>query len=292
MTPRISIVIPTYNRAADLRWALRSVLAQTFAAWECVIVDNHSTDDTDAVVAEFADPRLKLVKIHNEGAVAASRNLGVEQSGAEYVAFLDSDDWWNPEKLELSLQHLDRGAALVYHDLYIVDERRSTRFWRKSSTRTLCAPVFDDLLGKGNAINLSSVVVRRDLMQRIAGFSTAPELIAIEDYDAWLRIARLSEAFERIPRTLGYYLVAPGSLSNPARTIAVHEALEQRYASDIERLGGMQWLAYTKARANYLLGRHEQARAEFAAIDWRGTPLGLRARGLLTKLQMTLGGRA
>ena len=100
--PLVSIIIPTYNRAEDLKRALQSVFDQTFADWEILIVDNHSIDNTDDVVKLFDDPRIRLFKIHNDGVVAASRNLGLKHAVGEYVAFLDSDDWWLPKSLKKS----------------------------------------------------------------------------------------------------------------------------------------------------------------------------------------------
>src|SRR3989338_2810117 len=102
MKPIVSIVIPTYNRACDLERALKSVLAQTYSNWEALVVDNHSSDNTDDVVKSLNDSRLKLFKIHNDGVIAASRNAGVKHATGEYIAFLDSDDWWMPQKLEES----------------------------------------------------------------------------------------------------------------------------------------------------------------------------------------------
>jgi glycosyltransferase involved in cell wall biosynthesis len=288
--PKVTVVIPTYNRAADLRRALRSVLGQTLADFECIVVDNHSTDDTDAVVAQFADPRMRLLKIHNKGSVAASRNLGLRQANAGFVAFLDSDDWWTPAKLELSVRALEAGADLVYHDLYLVG-RETDRRWRKSPTRALRRPVFEDLLTNGNGINLSSVVVRRSLLLDVAGFCEDSPLIAVEDYDCWLRIARISDAFERIPCTLGYYLVAPGSLSTPARTLAVLDEIERRYAPEfaaIRRHRPIYWLPYMRARASYSLGRFADARRHLASISWVRAPIHYHARRMITKMQMLL----
>lgn len=288
--PRVAVIIPTYNRAVDLRRALRSVLAQTFRDFECLVVDNHSTDDTDAVVAGCGDARVRLVKIHNHGSVAASRNLGLREATAELVAFLDSDDWWTEDKLEASVRVLDAGADLVYHDLYLVGSE-SDWPWRRSPSRALAAPVFEDLLAEGNGINLSSVVARRRLMLDVGGFREDRALIAAEDYDAWLRIARHSEAFVRIPRTLGFYLVGPGSLSNPARTLTLLDELESRYAAEfaaIRRRRVIYWLPYARARANYALGRFAEARRQLSSVRWLGAPLHYHARCMITRLLMLL----
>lgn len=92
MSKLVSIVIPTYNRAQDLERALKSLLAQTFCDWEALIVDNYSKDNTDELIKSFNDPRMKLFKIHNQGVIAASRNVGIKNAKGGYVAFLDSDD--------------------------------------------------------------------------------------------------------------------------------------------------------------------------------------------------------
>ena len=120
MNPLVSIIIPTYNRAEDLKRALQSVFDQTFTDWEVVVVDNHSIDNTDRLIESFNDPRIRLFKIHNEGVIAASRNLGLKHALGEYIAFLDSDDWWLPKKLEESIKYMNQGADIVYHDLFYV----------------------------------------------------------------------------------------------------------------------------------------------------------------------------
>jgi glycosyltransferase involved in cell wall biosynthesis len=119
----VSVVIPTYNHAHFLGQTLRSVIDQTYTCWEAIVVDNHSSDNTDAVVASLGDPRIQLFKIHNQGVIAASRNMGIRHARGEWVAFLDSDDWWSSRKLELSLAGLQQGADLVYHDVWIVGRR-------------------------------------------------------------------------------------------------------------------------------------------------------------------------
>ena len=109
----ISVVLPTYNRAHVLGRAVDSVLAQTFSEWELIIVDNHSSDQTDHLIENYHNSKIKLYKINNEGIIAKSRNLGILHAQGEFVAFLDSDDWWSPRKLELSLKHLQSFNSTV-----------------------------------------------------------------------------------------------------------------------------------------------------------------------------------
>ena len=98
-TPTVDVVIPTYNQAEYLRKALQSLVDQEFHDWNALVVNNMSTDNTRAVVEEFNDPRINVIDFANHGVIAASRNIGIARSNATYLAFLDSDDWWFPNKL-------------------------------------------------------------------------------------------------------------------------------------------------------------------------------------------------
>jgi glycosyltransferase involved in cell wall biosynthesis len=99
MAPRVSVVLPTYNRADYLEEALESVLAQTFADFEVVVVDDGSTDDTPARLARYGE-RIRVIRQENRG-VGAARNRGIEAARGRYVAFIDNDDLWHPRKLEV-----------------------------------------------------------------------------------------------------------------------------------------------------------------------------------------------
>ena len=142
-------------------------------------------------------------------------------------------------------------------------------------------------MANGNALNNSSVVMKTRLLRAIGGFSEDRKLIAAEDYDAWLRVAKQTDAFVKIPRTLGYYWVGSGNLSNPRRTVTTTEALEERYSEEFRELRrrvNIHWPSYVKARSHYLMGSYDEARAQLAAIDWRQPPLSLRVKRLWMSL--------
>ena len=277
----ISVVIPTYNRARDLERALRSILAQTYTLWEAVVVDNHSDDDTDQVIQRLGDARITLHKIHNDGVIAASRNLGIRSARGEFVAFLDSDDWWLPRKLEASFDALENGADVVYHDLFSVTRPGQRLFWRKRRARDLQRPVFDDLLLNGNGVCNVSSVVRKTVLDVIGGQSEERDLIGVEDYDTWLRIAKVTERFHRIPHTLGYYWSGGGNITSTDRSVRQLEALERRYASALEAIdgkGASYGPHYTKGRVCYRAGLFAMAKASLQRACERRAPLTIRLR--------------
>ena len=129
--PVFSVVIPTYNRADKVCRALKSVLNQSFVDFEILVMDDGSTDNTCEVVKGFTDPRIKYEWAENFGGPAAPRNRGLRLAQGKYVAFLDSDDWWMPNKLEESLVILEQGFDLIYHDLFIAKKTDQKLFFRR-----------------------------------------------------------------------------------------------------------------------------------------------------------------
>ena len=169
--------------------------------------DDGSTDNTEETVREFSGKLdIKYLKSSNFGGPARPQDLGLRIAKGKFVAFLDADDWWCSNKLTRSIETLNSGADITYHDLFLTG---LSSFWPFISrqilkTRSLKSPVFEDLLLNGNAINLSSVVVRRSVMSLINGFSEDKDLIAGEDYEAWIRLSKFTEKFERINEPLGF----------------------------------------------------------------------------------------
>ena len=216
ITPLVSVVIPTYNHAHCLGRSLQSVIDQTYTNWEVIVIDNHSSDNTDAVLKRFSDERIKILKIHNNGVISASRNVGIYAAFGKWIAFLDSDDWWTPNKLFRSVSALEGGADLVYHDLYLVQSRSQTVYQKRTKSSRPHHPIFVTLLCDGMSIPNSSVVVRRDFLLSIGGISENPDLIAVEDLDTWLRLSQLTEHFVRIPDCFGYCWIGGGNISTPS----------------------------------------------------------------------------
>ncbi|MBT4665362.1 MAG: glycosyltransferase [Opitutae bacterium] len=181
--PKVSVIIPTYDRIETLPRSLNSVFKQTFSDWELIVVDDGSTDGTDEMVLrDYSSVRLH--RQENKG-VSSARNAGVALASGEWIAFLDSDDAWFPEKLERQLSSLatEHELRLSHTDeIWIRNGRRvnQPKEYAKSGGHLyrrclrLCC------------ICPSSVLIRKDFFEELGGFDEA--FPACEDYDLWLRI--------------------------------------------------------------------------------------------------------
>lgn len=253
--PLVSVVIPTYNHDRYLARALQSVLDQTYTNWEAIVIDNHSTDNTGEVLSRFSDPRITVLKIHNNGVIAASRNRGIRAVKGEWIAFLDSDDWWTADKLQVCLGEIHEEVDVVYHRLKIVSDKPRLFGRRSISSWQVKAPVLIDLLVRGNAIATSSAMVRAKMLKQLNGMNESPEMAAAEDYNTWLRVAQTSDRFRYMNQVLGYYqLHTKGTstgkdMSVPARS-AVAEFVGLLSKNQGNKLEAN--LRYTRGRHQYL----------------------------------------
>ena len=212
--PKISVVIPNYNRAADLRRCLDSLVVQTFEDFEVFVCDDGSTDNSrDVAMSYIPSLDLRFDTADNFGGPARPRNRGIALARAPYIAFLDSDDWWTPNKLINSFKALESGADLVFHDLFIVRSANQSNYLEKIKSTRPQIPMFQSLLCIGMSIPNSSVVVRKTLLQQIGGICEERELISVEDYDTWLALARITERFVRLRDCDGYYWLGGGNIS-------------------------------------------------------------------------------
>ncbi len=207
-TPLVSVVIPTYNHAHYLIRALQSVLDQTYTNWEVIVVDNHSQDNTDDVIQGFRDLRIKVLKIHNDGVIAASRNMGIRAAKGDWVAFLDSDDLWYPGKLETVLGEAQKDPSI---DVFSTDEimvNDATGDRRLLQHGPYCPDFYRRLLVIGNCLSPSAALVSRDfLVHNKIFFRENKEFITAEDYDFWMLAAQAGAKFKCLRSVQGEYLI-------------------------------------------------------------------------------------
>lgn len=188
MTPKISVIIPSYNRASVLPRALDSVLAQSFCGFEVIVVDDGSSDQTSEVLAGYqCRPNLKVFKTRNRG-VSAARNLGIASSLGEWLAFLDSDDEWLPEKLQKQMNFVEDNPScrLVHGEEIWIRNGRRVNPMKKHQKRG--GDVFADAV-RFCCISPSTVLIKRDLLQEVGLFRE--DFPVCEDFDLWLRISGL-----------------------------------------------------------------------------------------------------
>ncbi len=188
MTPSVSVIIPSFNRASVLPRALDSVLAQTHEATEIIVVDDGSSDETSALV-ERDYPGAKLLTQGNQG-VSSARNAGASVSTGEWLAFLDSDDEWLPEKLshQLACARDNPHISLIHSDEIWI--RRGVRVNQMRKHRKSGGQIFEYCLPRC-VISPSAVMMSKALFDRLGGFDE--DLPACEDYDLWLRVSHQYE---------------------------------------------------------------------------------------------------
>jgi len=203
--PFFSIIIPTYNRSTKVKRAIDSVLAQTFIDFEILVMDDGSTDDTPNIISDYLDSRIIYQWDINSGGPAYPRNRGLRLAKGEWICFLDADDWWKNNKLEVCAKNLNEKVDILYHDLEIIDKIQRMTINKISKGRILKNNIIQDLLIQGNAINNSSVIIRKKIFDKIGLINESKEMLASEDLNTWLKIAEFSNKFHYLPKNLGYY---------------------------------------------------------------------------------------
>jgi glycosyltransferase involved in cell wall biosynthesis len=229
--------MPVFNQEKYIGQAIQSVIEQTFLNWEMIIVDNFSTDKTFEIIQSFSDTRIRIHQIQNNGVIARSRNFAIQSSRAKYIAFLDSDDLWSPNKLDHVVPQFNLGADIVYHDVEIISGENVGMGTIKS--RQIKTPQFEDLLMNGNPIVNSSAVIKSSLLYEIGLLSDASDLAGVEDYNAWLKSARRGASFRHIPEILGFFRVHKESFSALNTSIGVprraFHGVEEHISEELDR---------------------------------------------------------
>jgi glycosyltransferase involved in cell wall biosynthesis len=264
MKPVFSIILPCWNSIDFIERCIESIKKQTFKNYEVIIIDNSSLDGTYNKINEIKDERFKVFKIDNKGILAKSRNLGIKESTAEWIAFLDSDDWWTEDKLEVCFTYLSNKVDLIYHDLEIKSKKSRLFKRKKNKSRHLKKPVLIDLLVGGNAISNSSVIVRKSILEKIGGIDENKNLPAAEDYNAWLRVAKITDQFLYLPYKLGYYFIHPQSMSDKDMSVPGRQAVAEfiEILNEKQKIKLESYLRYISGRYNYLNLDHTKAKKD------------------------------
>jgi len=218
--PKVSVIIPTYNAEKYLLETIESVIAQTYSDWEIIAVDDGSTDKTPEILQDYKkklSKKLRVITQKNSG-VSIARNKAIAAAKGEYIAFLDHDDLWLPEKLKKQVKLLDsnKKLGLVYSDSYAIDSRGSLKKGTLLSSRLFRlharmqrGNVFDELFYV-DFIPLLTAIVRKEVFDKVGLFN--PKYKIAEEYDLFLKIAE-QYPIDFIEKPLAKYRIHGGNVS-------------------------------------------------------------------------------
>jgi glycosyltransferase involved in cell wall biosynthesis len=234
------VVIAAFNAAPWIGETLESVQAQSFQDYEIIVVDDGSSDETARIVSQFE--KVRYLSQANRG-TASARNLGVRAARGDYVAFLDADDLWSPDKLLLQMELIDQtGSVWVFSDAYAFDnDTRLVQFTFGQVRRQYSGTVLQQLF-LGDFIPMPTPIVKRSVFEQV-GYFDEVNLRRKEDWEMWLRIAARYPV-ARVDRPLAYYRVHPSSKtqsSSPAILYATDLAvIELAALREPERLARLK----------------------------------------------------
>jgi glycosyltransferase involved in cell wall biosynthesis len=270
INPKVGIILPTYNSCKTLGRAIDSVLSQTYDNYELVIIDNYSCDDTRNIVNSYKDTRIRYYLFNNGGVVAKSRNYAMSLLECEYVALLDSDDYWMPSKLKDSLYFLVNGYDVVYHKMRIKYTSKPKCWFKRKylNTRQLKSPISIGLLSGLGVIPNSSLVIRVNLIKRDKMYIEDRDIIAAEDFELLLYLAQFTQKFKFIGKTLGCYTISNNNLSNRDMSIPFFIVLD-KYADSFDNLTMKvfkDYGHYIKGKYLYSMNDFKSAKVQFLKV--------------------------
>jgi len=253
-TSAVTVVIPCFNAGPFLRGAIESVLAQTLQPCEVIVVDDASTDDSVAIASSFG-PLVRVVRCPtNSGYCVVPKDIGLDEASHEFVAFLDADDLWLPQKLELQMPRFrDPRVGLVYGRARTF-ETGSTPHGAAWPDETPVGNVVSEFYFRCYPPN-STVVARRAALVAAGGFDRSLDFC--EDFDLWLRAA-LEWRVDAVPDVVMLYRKHPGQASGRRAVQArAHRLVEERHANALKHATGISEEERRRGILNRLLGQLE-----------------------------------
>jgi glycosyltransferase involved in cell wall biosynthesis/predicted O-methyltransferase YrrM len=213
---QISVIIPAYNSDKTIIQAIESVFNQTFKALEVIVVDDGSTDNIKNLLLPYIEKGVIKYFFKENGGPSSARNLGIQKVEGEFVAFLDADDYWHPEKLSKQIDILNKNpkSIVCYTEVSLVDEEgRINEVTRNKITSQKSGYVLPYFI-LHNIVTLSSAMVRVDVLKSIESFDEDRNIIFVEDYNLWLKLAPMGE-FIAINEPLTLYRNTKINISKP-----------------------------------------------------------------------------
>jgi glycosyltransferase involved in cell wall biosynthesis len=245
--PTVSIVVPVYNRPDYLRVAVASVLRQTCADWEMILADDGSSEETCAYLRSLDDPRISVLWLGHTGVPAAVRNAAIRRARGRYIAFLDSDDLWEPTKLAAQLEAMraSPGCRWSYTAPGLIDPE-GRRLSRDGHAPWIgyTADIVERLLRHQAQVATPAVMVERSLIAEVGGFDEQQRFA--EDHDLWIRLA-LANTVVAVPELLTVVRIGK-RVSIGLDRIAAYEGWVRLYARLATSLPVRRWRALARRR--------------------------------------------
>jgi glycosyltransferase involved in cell wall biosynthesis len=240
--PLISVVIPAYGTRETIEQSIDSVLVQTYPHYEIIVVDDGSPDNISSLIETSYGKKVILIRQDNLG-LAGARNTGIKHAKGAYIAFLDSDDVWLPDKLTTQAEQIKNSpnTDVFYGDCYFWDGNTQSGLWTELHQQK-DGLVPKELIERTVMIPVLTAVVKAEALREVGGFDKT--LRRVEDYDLWLRLAVAGKIFTASPEPLALYRINPKGLSSNVLAQAVtqlevyqkliHNPLAQPFASQIK----------------------------------------------------------
>jgi glycosyltransferase involved in cell wall biosynthesis len=258
-TPKLSVVIPTYNRSKFLIDIFECLLTQTFKDFEVIISDDGSVDDTKKIVELFS-AKINIIYLYNEnwGGPAFPRNNAIKHSNADWICFLDSDDLWKPNKLSTVYDIIKHDKKdIIFHKFCVLDG--FNKHIIGGSKNILFKNFFNTLLYEGNFIVNSSLCIRKSKIIEVGYLSEDKKLIGVEDYDLLLKLAKANSRIHFINKVLGEYRIHNNNISCDSELqISKIKLVLNKYKniSNSQKINSL---------LNYFRARHEQQNKNYNA---------------------------
>ena len=236
--PKVSVIIPTYNRAHLIERSIRSVLDQTYQDFELIVVDDGSTDNTEEIVARFDDDRIRYIRRNqSSGSPAAPTNTGIKAARGEYIAIQDSDDEWLPGKLEKQMRVFDNASArvgIVYTDMWRVSEDGKKKYWHSPRIMPEESIVYRDALGyRVMYIGTQTLVVKGECFSKAGLFDEKlPNFI---DTELLIRMSRYYYFYHIEEPLVNYFATASSISLNREADITARKLILEKHFEDIKK---------------------------------------------------------
>ena len=284
-TPRVTVVLTTYNRASLLTRAVESVLAQTYTDYEIIIIDDCSSDNTQEVIAGLDDPRIRSFRHERNMGLSAARNTAIFNARGEYVALLDDDDEWLPMNLELRVRRFDSASSkvgLVYGWRDVVDD--STGKVRPHTRHTLEGDLFEHLLALNYMAGSPDLMVRLSAAQEIGGFDeslhASVELLFLTQIAQRFHVAVVPQVISRQHAEHGHGRMIDQSFERYLKRVRFYGTYMHVFADELCKRPKIQALILRKLALTELRFRNWRASLSASAASLKLDPLGTIAHSV------------